>query len=29
MQGIFQCNDFSCNANIAAVVPDDQGVGDH
>ena len=29
MQGIFKRNDFSCNPNIATVVPDDQGMGNH
>ena len=29
MQQLLQRNDFSSNPNIAAVVPDDQGMGNH
>jgi len=29
MQGISQRDDFSCNPNVATVVPDDQGMGNH
>lgn len=29
MQGIFQRNDFCCDANIAPVIPDDEGMGNH
>lgn len=29
MQGILQRNNFPCDANIAPVIPDDEGMGNH
>jgi hypothetical protein len=29
MQGILECNDFSGDANIASVIPNDKGMGNH